>query len=183
MITMDVVTRMAPGLSESQVVGIGRISTVGLLLVAVLWAPQLAHFPSLWQYLQGVLAYAVPPIVALFVVGLFWRGANAAAAAVTLLIGSLSGLGLFLANTVLHWTHLHFLYVAPILLMIDTAILVSTSLLTRRRSADAGDTLTWTPAFFRAENLRLRSMPLWRDYRLHAVVLLLLTACVVVVFR
>jgi SSS family solute:Na+ symporter len=183
MITMDVVTRAAPGLSESQVVGIGRISTVGLLLVAVAWAPQLAHFPSLWQYLQGVLAYAVPPIVALFVVGLFWRGANAAGAAATLLIGSLSGLGLFLANTALHWTHLHFLYVAPILLTIDTAILVSASLLTRRPSADAGDAVTWTPAFFRAENLRLRAMPLWRDYRVHAVVLLLLTACVVVVFR
>jgi SSS family solute:Na+ symporter len=108
-ITMDIVKHTAPGLPESQVVGIGRISTVGLLVIAVLWAPQLAHFPSLWQYLQAVLAYTVPPIVALFVVGLFWRGANAAGAVATLLIGSVCGLGLFLSNTAFHWTHLHFL--------------------------------------------------------------------------
>ncbi|MDB6088664.1 MAG: sodium transporter [Gammaproteobacteria bacterium] len=183
LITMDIGRRIAPAMSESQVVGIGRISTAGLLLVAVLWAPQLAHFPSLWQYLQAVLAYAVPPIVALFVVGLFWTGANATGAAATLLIGSICSFGLFLTNVILQWTHLHFLYAAPLLLAIDVVIFVSASLLSPRRGAHMGDTLIWTPAFFRAENLRLRSMPLWRDYRIQAVLLLALTACVVIIFR
>jgi hypothetical protein len=67
--------------------------------------------------------------------------------------------------------------------VIDTVILVSVSLLTRPRAADSNDALTWTPAFFRAESLRLRSMPRWRDYRVQAVLLLALTVCVVVIFR
>ena len=58
-----------------------------LLVVAVAWAPQLQLFPSLWQYLQAVLAYAVPPVVAIFVVGLFWRGANADGASAAMLSG------------------------------------------------------------------------------------------------
>src|SRR2546430_17538534 len=70
LITMDIIRRIAPMLSDRKVVRIGRLCTAVLLLVAMLWAPQLEHFPSLWQYLQAMLAYAVPPIVARFVVGL-----------------------------------------------------------------------------------------------------------------
>src|SRR5271155_1113362 len=115
LLTMDVIKQLKPGLTDSQVVLIGRLSTAALLLVAVAWAPQLQLFPSLWQYLQAVLAYAVPPVVALFLVGMFWRGADAAGAAATMLVGSCCGIALFLLNVVLHRTHLHFLYVAPIL--------------------------------------------------------------------
>ncbi len=69
LITMDVIKQLKPTLSDSQVVRIGRVSTVALLLLAVAWAPQLQLFPSLWQYLQAVLAYAVPPVVAVFLGG------------------------------------------------------------------------------------------------------------------
>jgi SSS family solute:Na+ symporter len=183
LITMDLAKRLAPRLSESQVVGVGRLSTVGLLVTAVLWAPQLARFASLWQYLQAVLAYAVPPIVALFVVGLFWRGANASGAAATLLGGTVCGVGLFLANVAFHWTHLHFLYAAPILLSIDVVILITVSVLARPRNTNSGLTLVWTPAYFRAESLRVRSVPPWFNYRVQALVLLALTAWVVILFR
>src|ERR1700731_4597660 len=127
LITMDVIKQFKLGLSDSQVVRIGRVSTAALLVVAVAWAPQLQRFPSLWQYLQAVLAYVVPPVVALFVVGMCWRGANADGAAATLVIGSVCGGAMFLANGVLHWTHLHFLYAAPILTLIDILILVGVS--------------------------------------------------------
>ncbi len=94
------------------------------MVLAVLWAPQLEHFPSLWQYLQSALAYSVPPVVALFLVGMFWRGANATGAGATLLIGSICGGGLFLSNEIYHLSDLHFLYAAPLLLAIDAAILI-----------------------------------------------------------
>src|SRR6202163_1165440 len=115
LLTIDVIRQLRPGLSGAQVVRIGRVSTVALLVVSVAWAPQLQLFPSLWQYLQAVLAYAVPPVVALFLVGMFWRGANADGAAATMILGSLGGFVLFIANAVLRWTHFHFLYAAPLL--------------------------------------------------------------------
>jgi len=49
----------------------------------------------------AVLAYVVPPVVALFLCGMFWRAATANAASATMLIGSLCGLALFLSNVVL----------------------------------------------------------------------------------
>ena len=182
LITMDIVRRAAPSLGDRRVVRIGRVSTAALLLVAMLWAPQLERFPSLWQYLQAMLAYAVPPIVALFLVGLFWRGATAAGANATLLAGTGCGIGLFLANVVFHWTHLHFLYAAPILLSADALILVGVSLSSGRRGAPP-EGVIWTRAYFRAESERLRAVPLSRNYRVQAGLLLLLTALVVAVFR
>jgi solute:Na+ symporter, SSS family len=189
LITMDVVKQIRPNLSDSQVVRIGRLSTIGLLVVAVAWAPQLQLFPSLWQYLQAVLAYAVPPVVAVFLMGMFWRGANADGAVAALGVGSLCGFALFMVNVILHWTHFHFLYAAPILTLLDALILVGVS--RRSRAAGAGcpaaegpaDAATWKFDFSRAEQLRLKLAPRWQDYRVQAAILLALTVAVVIAFR
>ncbi len=182
LITIDVVKQLKPSLSDSQVVRIGRMSTIALLVVAVAWAPQLQLFPSLWQYLQAVLAYAVPPVVALFLVGMFWRGANADGAAATMLLGSTAGFVLFMLNAVLRWTHFHFLYAAPILTAFDVAILVGVSLL-KRAPQDSDTATVWKLDFDPAERPRLQRVPLWQDYRFQAAALLALTAVVVIVFR
>jgi solute:Na+ symporter, SSS family len=182
LLTMDIIRHWTKTLPDLKVVRIGRLCTAGLLLVALLWAPQLESFRSLWQYLQAMLAYAVPPIVALFLGGLFWRGANASGAAATLLGGTAAGVALFLANVVFHWVHLHFLYVAPVLLLIDLSILIAVSLGTGAATAER-DSLIWSLSYFRTESERLRAVPWWRNYRLQAALLLLLTACVVLAFR
>jgi SSS family solute:Na+ symporter len=140
-------------------------------------------FPSLWQYLQAVLAYAVPPVVALFLVGMFWRGANADGAAATMLLGSLGGLALFLINVVLGWTHFHFLYAAPILTAFDSAILVGVSLRRRTALRASQEATMWKLEISRAERLRLKLLPVWQDYRFEAAVLLAATAAVVLAFR
>ena len=183
LITMDVIKQFKPHLSDARVVRIGRICTAALLMVAVAWAPQLQLFPSLWQYLQAVLAYAVPPVVTLFLVGMFWRGANADGAAATMLLGSVCSFALFLVNGVLGWTHFHFLYAAPILTLLDIGILVSVSLSRPVRAQAASEATMWQLDISRAEQLRLRLMPLWQDYRWQAAALLALTATVVVIFR
>ncbi len=182
-ITMDMVKRTVPGLSEIQAVRMGRRSMAALLLVAVLWAPQLQRFGTLWEYLQAMLAYAAPPIVSLVLTGTLWRGANAAGAAATLVLGTACGVALFAANVPLHLLHLHFLYVAPLLLVLDTAILVLASRWSAAPASAIGSTLVWTPAHYRAETQRLRSVAPWRNYRVQAACLLVLTAIVVVIFR
>jgi solute:Na+ symporter, SSS family len=183
LITMDVIKQLRPTLSDAHVVRIGRASTVGLLIVAVAWAPQLLLFPSLWQYLQAVLAYAVPPVVAVFLVGMFWRGANADGAAATMIVGSCAGFALFMLNAVLRWTHLHFLYAAPILTALDAMILIGVSLRTGSASIASGEIAMWKVDFSHAEQLRLKLVPLWKDYRFQAAALLALTAAIVIAFR
>jgi SSS family solute:Na+ symporter len=183
LITMDVIKHFRPLLSDAHVVRIGRLSTAILLVVAVAWAPQLLRFPSLWQYLQAVLAYAVPPVVAVFLLGMFWRGANADGAAAAMRWGSVCGLSLFLVNVVFGWTHFHFLFAAPILTLIDIAILAAVSVTRAEQVSDAGRATMWTLDFSRAERVRLRQTPFWQDYRIQAALLLVLTAALVFIFR
>jgi SSS family solute:Na+ symporter len=183
LITLDVVKQFRPSLSDDKVVRIGKASTAALFVFAIAWAPQLQLFPSLWQYLQAVLSYAVPPVVATFLVGMFWRGANADGAAATMRWGSVAGLAFFLVNAVLGWTHLHFLYVAPILTALDGAILIAVSAARKTEISATSAATMWTSDFSRAEALRLRPTPAWKDYRVQSAVLLLITGIVVFVFR
>ena len=183
LLTMDVIKQFKPALSNEDTVRVGRWATAGLLVVAVAWAPQLNLFPSLWQYLQAVLAYAVPPVVAIFLVGMFWRRANADGAAATMIGGSVCGLVLFVVNAVLSWTHFHFLYVAPLLTFLDVLILVAVSARGPLVASEQSDATMWQREFQRTERLRLATVPWWQDYRVLAAALLALTIGVVVAFR
>jgi SSS family solute:Na+ symporter len=183
LMTMDVVKQLNPQLTDAQVVRIGRASTIGMLVIAVAWATELPMFPSLWQYLQAVLAYAVPPVVAVFLLGMFWRGANADGAAAAMLFGSLGGLSLFAVNVLLGWTHFHFLYAAPILTLLDGAILIVVSRMRGASPAVSSEVSLWRIDFSGAERGRLGLTPWWQDFRFQAAVLLALTAAVVIAFR
>jgi SSS family solute:Na+ symporter len=183
MITMDLMRRLKPDLTNTRIVAVGRLSTAACLLIAMLWAPQLERLPSLWQYLQAVLAYAVPPIVALFLGGIFWKGANAAGANATLLLGSVLGFSLFILNEVLHLTNLHFLYAAPILFACDVLILIVASRMNSAPPPADLEQLLWSRHAFAEESNRLQSIPWWRNYWWHAFVLLALTAWLVISFR
>jgi solute:Na+ symporter, SSS family len=183
LITMDVVKQFRPSLSDAQVVRIGKVSTAALFIIAIAWAPQLQLFPSLWQYLQAVLSYAVPPIVAVFLAGMFWRGANADGAAAAMRWGSAAGLAFFMINVVFGWTRLHFLYVAPILTGFDVGIIIAVSRASKAEISSSNAATMWTRDFSKLEHLRLRLTPAWQDYRVQSAVLLVLTGIVVYAFR
>ena len=182
LVTMDFIKRIRPQMSGDSLVLSGRLATLSFMALAVIWAPQIDRFQSLWQYLQATLAYAVPPVLALFLVGMFWRGANATGAAATLLLGTGAGVMMFLSNVIFHWTSLHFLYVAPILLAFSASVLVAVSLSSSGTTVGSA-ALVWTPAFFREETATLAREPAWRNYRYLAVALLALTGSIVFVFR
>jgi SSS family solute:Na+ symporter len=160
-----------------------RIATIGVAVLAVVWAPQIERFGSLWQYVQGLLAYVVPPITALYLVGLFWPRANSRGAIACLISGLACGMALFAVNPVLHVIHMHFLYVAPILFVQSSAVLVLVSLMTPPDPPEKSAGLTWSPAFFRAETLELATQPIWSNYRLLGGALVAVTAAMVYAFR
>lgn len=183
LITMDVIKQFRPSLSDAQVVRIGKWSTAVLFMVAIAWAPQLQLFPSLWQYLQAVLSYAVPPIVAVFLAGMFWRGANADGAAAAMRWGSVAGLAFFMVNVVFGWTDLHFLYAAPILTALDLGLVIGVSKASKVELSASSAATMWTRDFSKSEHLRLQRTPAWQDYRIQSAVLLILTGIIVYWFR
>ncbi|WP_238120641.1 MULTISPECIES: sodium:solute symporter family transporter [unclassified Xanthobacter] len=80
--------------SPAHAVTLGRLVTVGFIVIAALWPLVIREFPGLFNYIQQVFSYAVPPVVAVFLMGLFWRRATRAGAWAALLFGH--GLGLAL---------------------------------------------------------------------------------------
>ncbi len=130
--TMDFVKTLRPATSDRGLVWTGRIATLSFMVLAAVWAPQITHFPSLWQYLQSILAYVTPPVVVVFLLGLFWRRANAAGAFATLALGVSFGVMTWAGNEILGWLDIQFLYASGLMLSLSVAILVSVSLVSVR---------------------------------------------------
>lgn len=177
LVTMDFVKKLNPAANQRTLVIVGRIVTFVFMVFAAAWAPQILKFPSLWTYLQQVLAYLSPPIVSCFVVGIFWPGATRGSAFWGLVVGHTVSAALLLMQP-----EIHFLYIPPILFTVSLAAIVSVSLL-RPTAADEGiQALTWSPHTFRAESAELRSLPWYQNYRIQAAVLLAITAGFVAMF-
>lgn len=184
LVTMDFVRPRMPQASNAALVRAGRITTIVFMVLAVAWAPQIERFESLWQYLQAVLAYAVPPVCALFLVGLFWRGANATGALASIVVGLLGGAVLFYLNVIAEPAlGLHFLLVAPVLFVLSVVVLIAVSLATAPPPAEKVEAMLWTPAFYRDETRALAGTAWWKNYRTQSVLLLALTAAIVWAFR
>jgi len=90
--TMDFVQSARPDMDTLQLARWGRGATLVFMVFAILWTPQISHFPTLWQYLQSILSYLTPPVVAVFLLGLFWPRANGAGAFAGLVVGVPLGL-------------------------------------------------------------------------------------------
>ena len=177
LVTMDFVRPRFPELTQHQLMRIGQGVTFVFMLLAVAWAPQIENFGSLFRYLQTILAYAVPPVVALFVIGFFWRGATANAAFGTLMLCAVAGAALMIANEVLGIVAIHFLYVAPLLFVLAVVSLVGISLLDRDGRTGVTE-FAFSMDVLRAETAALKSVPLWKNYRFQSLLILLMVGVI-----
>ena len=179
LVTMDFIRRYRPGLNEAQLMRIGQMATFIFMLLAVLWAPQIDRFESIFKYLQDVLAFAVGPVIALFVWGVFWPRANAAGANAAIIVGVAVAAVLF-ALKATGQIGMNNLYVAPIVFVLSSLTLVVGSLATAPPDADRIQPLLWTRSDYAAETAALKQVPLWQNYRVLSLALLVFTVWVVI---
>ncbi len=182
LVTMDFIRPRHPELSSTALMKIGRSVTFGFMLLAVLWAPQIANFDSLFKYLQQVLSYTVGPVVALFLFGTFWRRANATGAYWALILGFAAGAVFFVFNVIMNVVDIHFLYVGPILFIISSAILVVASYAAPAPSEEDVSSFIWTPALYRQDTAAMAGRAWYLNYRIQAIVLIVLTGVILVTF-
>jgi len=170
--TMDFVKHFHPRLSETALVRTGRAATIGFMILAALWAPQIARFPSLWQYLQSILSYITPPVVVIFILGIFWRRGTAAAATLTLAAGIPAGLLGWVLIEIAAVYQFQFLYACGLMTLISSLVFVATSLLTAGPVHSRITPLMWNPAYWRSESRQLENLAWYRNYRYQAAGLL-----------
>lgn len=145
LVTLDVYREMKPEATESQLVWVGRLSTVVLTILGLAWIPLMDNISSqLYTYLQSVQGYISPPIAAVFLLGIMWKRVNAKGAIASLGTGFVLGmmrLGLELYNGPMREglasggmleliAEINFLHFAFFLFLICVAVLVGVSLMT-----------------------------------------------------
>jgi SSS family solute:Na+ symporter len=93
--TVDVYEKLKPQATEREYVHVGRIATLVVVGLGLLWIPIMPRISEggLYQYLQNVQSYLAPPITAVFLLGLFSNRINNRGAVWGLSLGFTLGIG------------------------------------------------------------------------------------------
>uniref|UniRef100_A0A671V1Q8 Sodium/mannose cotransporter SLC5A10 n=1 Tax=Sparus aurata TaxID=8175 RepID=A0A671V1Q8_SPAAU len=91
--TMDIWKKHRPRATEKELLLVGRIVTVILVVVSVVWIPilQSANSGQLYVYIQSVTSYLAPPVTAVFTLAVFWKRTNEQGAFWGLMVGLVVG--------------------------------------------------------------------------------------------
>jgi len=143
LITLDLYKRARPDAPEQRLVTVGRLSTVLMVVLGILWVPFIPHMSTqLYIYMQSVQAYISPPIAAVFLLGILWPRANRRGAIASLLTGAVIGGTRFVLEVARQnplvadtpWltriVEIHFLHFAVLIFVVSTVVLVAVSLAT-----------------------------------------------------
>jgi SSS family solute:Na+ symporter len=142
MVTLDFYKRLRPQASESQLVNMGRIATVLMVGLGILWVPFIHLLSSqLYIYLQSVQAYVSPPIAVCFILGILWTRPNGTGAFASLLTGFVLGAARFVFEVLdktehydsglIRWlVDMNFLHYAIFMFVVCAVVLIGVSLVT-----------------------------------------------------
>jgi SSS family solute:Na+ symporter len=180
LVSYDIFRRYRPGIGDHQLVRIGKITTVVGTLMAIIFSPIFGHYSTLFEGINKLITYVAPPITAVFVFGVFWKGASSRGAFLTLIGGMLLGAVTFW----LDWTNIYrgdFMMIAFLLFLACSAILVIFSLLMPEPVKEEALPLIW-------EDWRepLRGNALGHglgNYRLASMVVVAIFAALYIIFR
>jgi SSS family solute:Na+ symporter len=92
--TVDIYEKINPRASERHLVTVGRIATLVVVVMGIIWIPVMQRISQggLYRYLQDVQSYLGPPITAVFLLGLFFKRINGHGAVAGLTIGFIAGM-------------------------------------------------------------------------------------------
>ncbi|HKK76016.1 MAG TPA: sodium:solute symporter [Saprospiraceae bacterium] len=182
LITMDFVNKIRPNMTNKQLVRSGQISTLILVVLASAWAPMIGKYGDLFRYLQDILGYIAPPIVSVFILGLFWKRATGTGSIISLGLGLvLSFVWVFgIVSGVDHWFfQLHFLLRTTVLFIFCLMVHIVASLASAPPPAEKLEGMVWTPKLIKEETEELKGLPWYLNYRYLAIILVILTTLVV----
>lgn len=90
--TMDIYQKFRPDASQKRLVWVGRMATLGMVIIGMMWIPVIQGQKGLYDYLQSVQGYLAPPIFVVFFLGIFWKRLNAPGCMAALVVGFTIGI-------------------------------------------------------------------------------------------
>jgi len=179
--TIDFYSRFNRSADSKKLVKVGKIASLFIIVIAAFWAPQIGKFGSLLKYYQEMLSYIAPPIVGAFLLGIFTKRANGNGVFAGLLGGLvIAALMLFFKSSI--FGDMHFLLIVPFLLGASMFIMMAVSLAGKKPSREKlQDTVFSKTVFFQDIN-EIRLKKWYKSYMAWAILLLMICACLWIIF-
>ncbi len=160
LVVIDFIKPNMPNITEKQLKRYGSITTLILMVIAASWAPMIQQFGGIWTYLQQMYSIFVPPVVVLFLVGVFYKRGNGHGAFWTLMIGTLIGIVFFVLQLLEMWS-LHFTITVGIVIAISTVIFIVVSNMTAPPSQEVVNKYTYSNDLIHLGN---EGLPWYKNY-------------------
>jgi len=170
--TMDFYQRWDKKADSKKLVKVGRITSLVVLIFAVIWAPFIQNFDSLVSYYQEVVSYLAPPIVGTFFLGLFWKRSNQYGALWGLISGILVAAILMISKYAIGVTiPYHFLLIAPVVMIFSMCVNILVSIFTPEPDVEKVAQNTWTVEIWKAETKELEGVVWYKNFRVLSIML------------
>jgi SSS family solute:Na+ symporter len=191
--TIDFYRKFRPRASQARLVWVGRVATVVMVLIALLWIPVIQGARGLYEYLQGVQAYLAPPIAAVFFLGVFVSRLTAAGCLAALSVGFALGILRLAVDTpvtlglagyaqgyepgALLWilNNIYFQYYSLLIFLVSAGVLIGVSAFTKAPTTEQLRGLTFATVTREQERQSRLSWNRW-DVINSLIVLLLIAA-------
>ena len=161
--TEDFYKPMKKGMSEAHYVLVGRIATVVVVILGLLWLPVMMNMGNLYSYLQGIQSLLAPAMVAVFTLGIFSKKITPKAGEWGLIGGFIIGMlrlltniftetgskamtGAFWENTAWFW-QTNWLVFECWLLVFIVIMMIVVSFFTPAPSKEQVEAITFTPEY------------------------------------
>jgi len=188
LVAVDIVKRLRPQISDHLQVQIGRVSSIAVMILAMIWSTQGGRYSSIFEAINAIASDLAPPITAVFLFGVFWRRGTKEACLATLIFGFILGAILFILDLPVfgtqkivtqHWG-IPFMMQAWYSFCLCSAFYIAISLLTPPPAAEQIEGLTWERPLAVITQSRPKGVS---DPRLIALLLLLTVAVLYYTFR
>jgi len=90
--TVDLYEKWRPQATQGELVRMGRLATIVMVIIALIWIPVVKNADGLYGYLQSVQGYLAPPIFVVFFLGVFWKRLNAQGCFWAMVVGFIVGI-------------------------------------------------------------------------------------------
>lgn len=98
--TEDFYKPLRKGMSEKHYIFAGRVATVVIVIIGIIWIPVMMSLGKLYSYLQGIQSLLAPAMVAVFFLGIFFKRITPKAGEWGLIVGFLIGMLRLLTNVI-----------------------------------------------------------------------------------
>ncbi|WP_448636062.1 sodium:solute symporter [Pedobacter panaciterrae] len=183
MVSYDMYQRYRPEASDKQLIRIGKIAAGIALVFSLGLLPLLNRYESIFSGINDIIAHIAPPITCVFLLGVFWKGASAQSAKLTLWIGSVLGVVVFAINKIFPETligHIPFMMMAFYLFCTCVIIQVSFSYIYPVQHTEESAQLYWKSPWEPLQGTAWKGLG---NYKVLSGLLLLVTAVLYYIFR